>query len=259
MANENIFEPNLEITASTREGGVITGLEINNHEIPLGSSKLENNKAATIDASTYTEPVVITPSAGKDGMKKATVTLSNIPSGADLEANKAETIDVSDYSTPVEITPSSGKDGMEKVTVTLENIPSGSDLEANKAATIDVSQYSSPVEITPTAGKDGMEKATVTLTNIPSGGSATAYCWKPALATDFMYLPFSVAPDEAPSGDTPTIDPVRVSGEMYIIKGTLGIPEGATYTKVSDTEFQFQIGNVTAVFTRDSTKDFTLW
>lgn len=44
------------------------------------SAKLDNNKAATIDVSTYTEPVVITPTSGKDGMKKATVTLSNIPS-----------------------------------------------------------------------------------------------------------------------------------------------------------------------------------
>ena len=44
------------------------------------SAKLDNNKTATIDVSTYTEPVVITPTSGKDGMKKATVTLSNIPS-----------------------------------------------------------------------------------------------------------------------------------------------------------------------------------
>lgn len=42
---------------------------------------LDNNKAATIDVSTYTEPVVINPTEGKDGMKKATITLSNIPSG----------------------------------------------------------------------------------------------------------------------------------------------------------------------------------
>lgn len=45
------------------------------------SAKLDNNKAATINVSTYTEPVVITPTSGKDGMKKATVTLSNIPTG----------------------------------------------------------------------------------------------------------------------------------------------------------------------------------
>lgn len=45
-----------------------------------GSADLENNKAATINVSTYTQPVEITPTSGKDGMKKATVTLSNIPS-----------------------------------------------------------------------------------------------------------------------------------------------------------------------------------
>lgn len=42
---------------------------------------LDNNKTATINVSTYTEPVVINPTSGKDGMKKATITLSNIPSG----------------------------------------------------------------------------------------------------------------------------------------------------------------------------------
>lgn len=46
-----------------------------------GSADLEDNKTATIDVSTYTEPVEIEPTAGKDGMKKATVILSNIPSG----------------------------------------------------------------------------------------------------------------------------------------------------------------------------------
>mgnify|MGYP007112514410 CR=1 FL=1 len=47
-------------------------------EIPSGAD-LEDNKTATIDVSTYTEPVEIEPTEGKDGMKKATVTLSNIP------------------------------------------------------------------------------------------------------------------------------------------------------------------------------------
>ena len=46
------------------------------------SAKLDNNKTATINVSTYTVPVEILPTSGKDGMKKATVTLSNIPSGA---------------------------------------------------------------------------------------------------------------------------------------------------------------------------------
>lgn len=42
---------------------------------------LEDNHQTTIDVSTYTEPVEIEPSEGKDGMKKATITLENIPSG----------------------------------------------------------------------------------------------------------------------------------------------------------------------------------
>jgi hypothetical protein len=49
-------------------------------EIPRGAD-LENNKTATIDVSTYENPVEVTPTSGKDGMKKATITLSNIPSG----------------------------------------------------------------------------------------------------------------------------------------------------------------------------------
>ena len=85
-----------------------------------GDADLEDNKTETINVSTYTDPVEITPTEGKDGMKKATVTLSNIPQ---IEANKAQTIDVSTYTEPVEVTPTSGKDGMAKATVTLSNIP----------------------------------------------------------------------------------------------------------------------------------------
>lgn len=52
---------------------------------------LDNNKTATINVSAYTEPVEILPTEGKDGMKKATVTLSNIPSaGSTLYAWKYE-------------------------------------------------------------------------------------------------------------------------------------------------------------------------
>lgn len=44
------------------------------------SADVENNKAATIDVSAYSAPVEITPTSGKTSMKKATITLSNIPS-----------------------------------------------------------------------------------------------------------------------------------------------------------------------------------
>ena len=46
------------------------------------TGSVENNKTATIDVSTYTQAVEITPTSGKTSMKKTTVTLSNIPSGS---------------------------------------------------------------------------------------------------------------------------------------------------------------------------------
>lgn len=49
------------------------------NENPGVNANLEDNKTATIDVSTYTAPVEIEPSDDYDGMKKATVTLSNIP------------------------------------------------------------------------------------------------------------------------------------------------------------------------------------
>lgn len=58
----------------------VKAIAITEGEVP-SVADLENNKAATIDASTYTSPVEVTPSEGKDGMKKATITVSNIPSG----------------------------------------------------------------------------------------------------------------------------------------------------------------------------------
>ena len=42
-------------------------------------TKISTNTAATIDVSTYTEPVEITPAEGYDATKKTTITLSNIP------------------------------------------------------------------------------------------------------------------------------------------------------------------------------------
>ena len=82
---ETVVEPDSGKTLSSVT--IVTAVE--------GGSVLDTNVAETIDVSQYTEPVVINPTSGKDGMIKATVTLSNIPSGADLEADKAATIDVS--------------------------------------------------------------------------------------------------------------------------------------------------------------------
>ena len=70
--------------------GEITVLKINDEQdayaqifakgAESGSAKLENNKSATINVSTYTQSVEITPTSGKTAMKKVTITLSNIPS-----------------------------------------------------------------------------------------------------------------------------------------------------------------------------------
>lgn len=89
-----------------------------------GDLSVSTNTDATINVAEYTEPVVVEPGEEYDATKKVTVTLSNIPSGADIESNKAATIDVSTYTEPVEITPTEGKDGMAKATVALSNIPS---------------------------------------------------------------------------------------------------------------------------------------
>ena len=65
----------------------ITAISINGASQEIaGSSDIEENKEATIDVSTYTEPVEIEPTEGKDGMAKCTVTLSNIPAGGSANA-----------------------------------------------------------------------------------------------------------------------------------------------------------------------------
>lgn len=67
-------------------------------------AELDDNKAVTIDASTYTQPVEVTPTEGKEGMKKCTVTLENIPqAGAKLYAwvkDSADTVYFSFGSAP---------------------------------------------------------------------------------------------------------------------------------------------------------------
>lgn len=49
-----------------------------------GGADLEDNHQTTIDVSAYTEPVEVEPSQGYDGMKKVTVSLSNMPAGANM-------------------------------------------------------------------------------------------------------------------------------------------------------------------------------
>lgn len=42
---------------------------------------IEETKAVTVDVSTYTGPIEITPTEGKDGVAKIVLTLTNIPQG----------------------------------------------------------------------------------------------------------------------------------------------------------------------------------
>lgn len=131
----------------------------------------------------------------------------------------------------------------------------GSDLEDNHQTTIDVSAYTEPVEITPSEGKDGMKKTTVTLSNIPSGVSATAYAWIRG-GLEIEYYPFDVAPNTKTEYET--------SNVLYVKNRKIQKDEGFSvfdYTRVSDTEFEtvLQEGGDIITFTRDSTKDFTLW
>ena len=143
-----------------------------------------------------------------------------------------------------------------------ENPGSGgedADLEDNKTATIDVSTYTEPVEIEPTEGKDGMKKVTITLSNIPSpSGSTTAYAWASGVSAKYKFLPVSVAPADA----SEFLEKCAVGGAGGSDGSFTMIPFAtlySDYTKVSDTEFTVSLLGSTQTFTRDSSKDFTLW
>lgn len=93
MSNSNFEITDFTVDATSQE---LTSVKINNKSFGSNVS-LEDNKAATINASTYTAPVEVTPTSGKDGMKKATITLSNIPAAFDaskLTFSKLESMPV---------------------------------------------------------------------------------------------------------------------------------------------------------------------
>lgn len=73
-------------------------------------NEIETNKAVTIDASAYTEPVVVKPTGNYDAMKKVTVTVSNLP----VSQTKSESIT---ENKTTEIVPDEGK-LLSKVTIT---------------------------------------------------------------------------------------------------------------------------------------------
>lgn len=82
---------------------------------------IETNKAVTVNASEYTQPIEIVPSDTYEAMEKVTLTVT----GNALETNKAVSINAGEYTLPVEVTPTEGKDGMKKVTVTVTGIVKG--------------------------------------------------------------------------------------------------------------------------------------
>lgn len=128
-------------------------------------AELEANKEVSIDVSNYSEPVEITPSSGKDGMEKTTITLTNISSGgsgADLEDNKEVTI--TENGTTI-VTPTAGKDGMKEVTATV-NVPSSAKEEQTKSVTI---TENGTTTVTPDSGKT-LSSVSIT-TNVSGGGS----------------------------------------------------------------------------------------
>ena len=115
--------------------------------VNVPAPELENNRAETIDVSSYTTPVEITPSSPYPGMEKATVSLTGIPV---IESDKAAELTSNGEHI---ITPSSGNDGMAKATVTVA-VP----LQENKEVNIVVP--SGDIEIEPDGGYAAMEKVT---------------------------------------------------------------------------------------------------
>lgn len=77
------------------------------------------------------------------------------------------------------------------------------------------------------------------------GGSATAYAWV-ADQIGVGYTDFAIAPEALTNEKTLIINDKTISVGVFL---------GTNYAKISDTSFSVGDG----VFTRDSTKDFTLW
>ena len=77
-SNSNLTITDYKVDPASQQ---ISEVYINGEKLETGSPvTVEDNKTATINVSTYTSPVEITPTSGNDAMAKATVTLSNIPS-----------------------------------------------------------------------------------------------------------------------------------------------------------------------------------
>ena len=182
---------NGETTVEADEGKTMNKVFITT-EVPVPT--VQENKAATIDVSNYTEPVEILPD--EDAMAKATVTLENIPV---IPETQTKEINITENGTTT-VDPDSGKvlsrviintdvpiipETQEKTVNITENnvtqivepdsgyllnkvtVNAAIPVDTTKNVTIDVKTYTDPVNITPDSGFESMEGAVVTLTNIP--------------------------------------------------------------------------------------------
>ena len=86
--------------------------------------------------------------------------------------------------------------------------------------------------------------------NASSGGATIAYAWCSNI--DTVYVDFNIAPNEVTGAKMLIVVSSSDKIErMYVEPAT----SGTDYTKISDTSFS--IGST--IYTRDSSKDFTLW
>ena len=103
FVNLNEAEKYIKVTGATYADVVFGDCDfdpkgiVTSGSVPTPQADLDNNKTKTINVSTYTSPVEILPTSGKDGMKKCTVTLSNIPNSKlfawkDEDSNIAYTV-----------------------------------------------------------------------------------------------------------------------------------------------------------------------
>ena len=118
-------------------------------------NEIETNKAVTIDASAYTEPVAVKPTGDYDAMKKVTVTVSNLP----VSQTKSENIT---SNTTTQIEPDEGK-LLSKVTITT-----------NVSAYLYAWKHSTDVIYTKVAEPTTSDKALVGASTGLSEGTITA-------------------------------------------------------------------------------------
>ena len=173
------------------EGYTLNDVTVNT-DVPV--PEIGFNKSATINVSEYNAPVHIV--SDKDGMKQATVTLTDIPQPKE-EQTKEITVTENGVTT---VEPDSGKvlSGVtvnthvpsapeiqeKEVTITDNNsteivepdsgyllnkvtVNTAIPVDTTKNVSINVKGYTDPVNITPDTGFESMEGAVVTLTNFP--------------------------------------------------------------------------------------------